>query len=84
MKGKNISISEMSGSGGSSFYYEIDENKHIDLTSFHPSSGLENKDVNSYWGYFGYKVTDLVLSEDKQQSGRVAVGRCQRIRRSSE
>ncbi len=49
MKGKNIAISEMSGSGGPSFYYEIDENNHIDLTSFHPSSGLENKDVNSYW-----------------------------------
>ena len=56
----------MPGSGGPSFYYEIDENNHIDLTSFHPSSGLENKDVNAYWGYFSYKVTDLVLSEDKQ------------------
>lgn len=32
MKGKNIAISEMSGSGGPSFYYEIDENNHIDLT----------------------------------------------------
>ena len=63
---KYIAISEMSGSGGPSFYYEIDENNHINITSLHPSSEWGNNDMNSYWGYFSYKVTDLVLSEDKQ------------------